>query len=76
MEDEAAEARQSELFVDDRGAVLRVTWHASEDVMVVSQWRDGRCVASHRLPPAESARLSALLARAAAAALAPTPDSP
>ena len=67
------EERNIELFVDDRGAALRVTWHAEESLVVVSQWRDGRCVASHRLAPPEAARLAELLGQAADGVL-PEPD--
>ncbi len=49
---------------DVRGGhrALQVTWHERDDVFVVSTWRDGECVASARLAPAEAAALIGALA--------------
>lgn len=41
---------------------LQVSWHARDDVFVVSIWRAGSCVATVRLAPAEAAVLIASLA--------------
>jgi hypothetical protein len=35
--------------VRDGGRNLRVTWHPSEELFVLSIWRDGICVATSRL---------------------------
>ena len=50
------------LFVDDRGHGLRVTWHADQDFVNVSLWRDDRCVETFRLSAEEAARLVDFLA--------------
>ncbi|MDT0166819.1 hypothetical protein Q9R32_14790 [Actinotalea sp. AC32] len=44
----------------DRG--LQATWHDDDGVVVLSTWRQGRCVATVRLAPADAAALIALLA--------------
>jgi hypothetical protein len=60
------------LFTDARGAGLRVTWHAERDLVVLSLWREDRCVGTFRMPVAEAGRLATFLvdhlAREAAAA--------
>ena len=40
-----------EYFLDARGdaRALRVSWHHEADVVVLSMWRGGECVASFRL---------------------------
>ncbi|MDP9071544.1 MAG: hypothetical protein M3N68_09755 [Actinomycetota bacterium] len=55
-----------ELFVDQRGAALRVTWHAAPGIVVLSIWRVDRCVATVRLEPDEARRLTAFLQEALA----------
>lgn len=50
-----------ELFVDERGAALRVTWHAEPDLVVLSVWRGERCVGTVRLSPDEAGRLARFL---------------
>ncbi|HET7488712.1 MAG TPA: hypothetical protein VFJ85_12345 [Acidimicrobiales bacterium] len=57
-----------EVFVDDRGQALRVTWHAEPGVVVLSIWRREECVGTVRLPPDEARRLGAFLAEAETAA--------
>lgn len=54
---------------DARGEarVLRVNWHAAEDVVVLSTWRAEQCVATVRLAPAAAAALVAALADGLAA---------
>jgi hypothetical protein len=49
------------LFTDARGAGLRVTWHAEHDLVVLSLWRDDRCIGTFRMPLAEAGRLTAFL---------------
>ena len=50
-----------ELFTDERGVGLRVTWHAERDVVVLSLWRDERCTGTFRLPLSDTARLASFL---------------
>ena len=52
-----------QLFADERGQALRVTWHSEADVVVLSLWRADRCVGTVRLSPGEARRLGAFLAR-------------
>jgi hypothetical protein len=58
--DEAA-VPEVELFLDERGSLLRARWDASAGVVQLSVWRDGRCVATHALDSSDANRLSALL---------------
>ncbi len=62
VDEEAVPA--AELFLDDRGSLLRVRWDEHSHQLVLSQWREGVCVATHRLDTAEAARLSSLLTHA------------
>ncbi|MDQ6850417.1 MAG: hypothetical protein M3070_10730 [Actinomycetota bacterium] len=50
-------------FVDarDDGRTLRVSWHVTQDVFVLSLWRDGTCTASFQLSRAEAPSLIASL---------------
>lgn len=51
-----------QLFLDERGQALRVTWHAEAGVVVLSIWREeGECVGTVRLSPTEARRLAAFL---------------
>lgn len=61
--------RGSTALPDVRGQqrALQVTWHERDDVVVVSTWRAGSCVASVRLAPAQAAALIAALADGLAA---------
>jgi hypothetical protein len=51
-----------DVFIDQRGAGLRVTWHPEHDVLVLSVWHEDRCAGTFRLPIQEVPRLSGLLA--------------
>jgi hypothetical protein len=62
------EAPGTELFLDERGSLLRA--RCVDGGVQLSVWRDGRCVATQRLAAADSARLATLLTRCAAGALA------
>jgi hypothetical protein len=53
-----------ELFIDQRAALLRVTWHPEQDVLVLSVWHDDRCVGTFRMPVQDVPRLSGLLTAA------------
>ena len=50
-----------QLFLDDRGQALRVTWHAEAGVAVLSIWRADHCVGTVRRPPDEAHRLAGFL---------------
>jgi hypothetical protein len=52
------------MFLDERGAGLRVTWHPERDLVVLSIWQDDRCVGTFRMPVRNVPRLSGLLAAA------------
>jgi hypothetical protein len=53
-----------DVFLDERGAGLRVTWHPEQDVVVLSVWHEDRCAGTFRLPVQDVPRLSGLLAAA------------
>jgi hypothetical protein len=63
---------RGEWFADarDAGRALRASWHPEAGCVVLSTWRDDRCVGTTRLTPAEAARLVGSLAAALAAASA------
>jgi hypothetical protein len=59
-----------ELFADDRGGGLRVSWHAGDALVVLSVWKpratpcgavEDVCVGTIRLPAHDAARLSGFL---------------
>lgn len=50
-----------ELFTDDRGTGLRVTWHPEGQFVVLSIWRDDVCIATFRLAMADAAELATFL---------------
>jgi len=52
------------MFLDEREAGLRVTWHPERDLVVLSIWQDDRCVGTFRMPVRDVPRLSGLLAAA------------
>jgi hypothetical protein len=54
----------TEVFLDDRGSLLRVRWDAESQQLLLSIWREGTCVATHRLGSVDTARMSALLTQA------------
>ena len=54
----------SEVFLDDRGSLLRVRWDDGAQQLEVTVWRDGRCVTTHRLDHTDTGRLSSLLTHA------------
>jgi hypothetical protein len=51
-----------DVFIDERGAGLRVTWHPEQDVVVLSVWHEDRCAGTFRMPVQDVPRLSGLLA--------------
>ena len=52
------------MFLDERGAALRVTWHPERDLVVLSVWQHDSCVGTFRMPVQDVPRLSGLLAAA------------
>lgn len=44
-----------DVFLDQRGdgRSLRVAWHGSEGVVVLSLWRDDACTATFRMPSSD-----------------------
>jgi hypothetical protein len=52
------------MFLDERGAGLRVTWHPERDLVVLSVWHDESCVGTFRMQVQDVPRLSGLLAAA------------
>jgi hypothetical protein len=64
VENTGALSARRDLFLDERGAGLRVTWHPERDLVVLSVWHDERCVGTFRMPVQDVPRLSALLAAA------------
>ena len=57
-------ATRRDVFIDERGAGLRVTWHPEQDVVVLSVWHEDRCAGTFRMPVQDVPRLSGLLAAA------------
>jgi hypothetical protein len=53
-----------DLFIDERGVVLRVSWHPKQDVVVLSVWHDDHCVGTFQMPVGDVARLNGLLTAA------------
>jgi hypothetical protein len=51
----------SMLFVDERGGGLRVTCHAERDLVVLSLWREDRCMGTFRMAVADVPRLTGFL---------------
>ncbi|MEO6468970.1 MAG: hypothetical protein ABIP21_07700 [Acidimicrobiia bacterium] len=49
------------LLVDSRNTCLRATWHAAENVVVFSHWRDGACASTFQLANQDVARLTSFL---------------
>jgi hypothetical protein len=65
MDDVGADAvPTTEVFLDDRGSLLRVRWDEDAQQLAVTVWRDGVCIATHRLGHADTARLSSMLTQA------------
>jgi hypothetical protein len=53
--------RRQEIFVDERGVGLRVTWHPEREMVVLSVWHGATCTASFRLAVADLPRLTGFL---------------
>ena len=50
-----------DIYLDERGQALRLTWHPERGIVNVSMWRDDRCVETFRLPIGDVARLVGFL---------------
>ncbi|MBV8950252.1 MAG: hypothetical protein JOZ99_05205 [Actinobacteria bacterium] len=62
-----------EMLVDERGDLLRASWHEGDAGVDLSLWRGSRCRATFRLTLDDAARLGRLLGDAIAGrALPPT----
>jgi hypothetical protein len=54
----------AEVFLDDRGSLLRVRWDDDAQQLEITVWRDSVCVVTHRLDHLDTARLSSMLTQA------------
>jgi hypothetical protein len=64
VENTGALSARRGMFLDERGAGLRVTWHPERDLVVLSVWHDESCVGTFRMQVQDVPRLSGLLAAA------------
>ena len=64
VENVSALSGRRDMFLDERGAGLCVTWHPERDLVVLSVWQNDRCVGTFRLSVQDVPRLSGLLAAA------------
>jgi hypothetical protein len=64
VENAHALSTRRDMFLDERGAGLRVTWHPERDLVVLSVWQDDSCVGTFRMSVQDVPRLSGLLAAA------------
>ena len=63
-----------DLYVDQRGGAMRVSWHADRDEVVVSMWRADVCTGTVRLSRRDAGRLVAFLATQLAEPVEPLPS--
>jgi hypothetical protein len=64
VENTGALSSRRDMFLDERGAGLRVTWHPERDLVVLSVWQGDSCVGTFRMLVQDVPRLSGLLAAA------------
>jgi hypothetical protein len=64
VENTRALSARRDMFLDERGTGLRVTWHPERDLVVLSVWQDDSCVGTFRMSVQDVPRLSGLLAAA------------
>jgi hypothetical protein len=64
VENASALSARRDMFLDERGVGLRVTWHPERDLVVLSVWQDDSCVGTFRMSVHDVPRLSGLLAAA------------
>jgi hypothetical protein len=46
-----------EVFADERGHVIQLTWHPDSGIIVASIWHQETCLGTVRLPAADATRL-------------------
>ena len=51
----------AEVFLDERGSLLRVRWDDRDQQLEITVWRNGVCVTTQRLDRTDTARLSSFL---------------
>src|SRR5215211_668464 len=64
VENTSALSGRRDMFLDERGTGLRVTWHPERDLVVLSVWQGDGCVGTFRMSVQDIPRLSGLLAAA------------
>jgi hypothetical protein len=64
VENTRALSSRRDMFLDERGTGLRVTWHPERDLVVLSVWQGNSCVGTFRMSVQDVPRLSGLLAAA------------
>jgi hypothetical protein len=64
VDDTPGRSARRDMFLDERGTALRVTWHPERDLVVLSVWQGDSCVGTFRMPVQDVPRLSGLLAAA------------
>jgi hypothetical protein len=64
VENTSALSGRRDVFLDERGTGLRVTWHPERDLVVLSVWQGDSCVGTFRMSVQDIPRLSGLLAAA------------
>ena len=64
VENASALSARRDVFLDERGAGLRVSWHPERDLVVLSVWQDDSCAGTFRMSVQDVPRLSGLLAAA------------
>jgi hypothetical protein len=60
----SALSARRDMFLDERGTGLRVTWHPERDLVVLSVWQGDSCAGTFRMSVQDIPRLSGLLAAA------------
>jgi hypothetical protein len=64
VENTSALSGRRDMFLDERGTGLRVSWHPERDLVVLSVWQGDSCVGTFRKSVQDIPRLSGLLAAA------------
>jgi hypothetical protein len=64
VENTSALSGRRDMFLDERGTGLRVSWHPERDLVVLSVWQGDGCVGTFRMSVQDIPRLSGLLAAA------------
>ena len=64
VENTSALSGRRDMFLDERGTGLRVSWHPERDLVVLSVWQGDGCIGTFRMSVQDIPRLSGLLAAA------------